>query len=772
MSAPERRPPAAPRPASVDLALALGLWLALAAAMMPLLRVVDPGTWVAGGVGLIGVVLGVGFALRRLRLPAIVVSIVELVVWVAVVTAVFGRGTGFLGVVPTPETFSLVNVLVRTAVDDVTLGAAPLEAGAALSFLIVASIGLLAIALDHVVVTARMPLLAAVGVIAVSIIPSIAVPGDVDIIAFVFLAGSILFLLAVDTRARQRAAAAAASPAPAGATRRSPVAPGAALGIGAVAVIVAMVAAPLLPSPVARAGGSGGTIGGATIDPTLELGDDLRQPGAVEVLRVRTTEARAPYLRVATLSEFDGAVWQPDGGDAVGLDDAASDLAAVTVDEGIEMVDSSTSVDIVNLNSRWAPVSYPATDVSGLDGEWSIQTDNRTVDTPSGSVQGQSYDVSASLPRPTLEQIRARSAGGTDDLALYDLPDEIPSVIAETAQEVTADTRSDYDALVALQSWFRGPLFGYSLDAPVSDGFDGTGVDAIADFLDARRGYCVHFASAFAVMARTLGMPSRIVVGYLPGTSAGTQDDGETVYSVESTQLHAWPEVHFEGVGWIAFEPTNSLGSPTNFASGTTGAPGSVPTTAPSAPVPTATPTPTSSAGLDPLDDQDGTSAGRGGSAASVALWPLAASLALLLVLAAPGVTREVRRRRLLSAAGRGEATAAWVSVQELAIDLGIPAPASESPRVFGARLLDDGADAAAVATLVGAIERVSYADDHRTADGARWADAVESTRASLLGAASPLRRFFARVLPRSLVIRPGSAFASGRTRPPRETTA
>ena len=202
MSGAERRTPAAPRPARVDLALALGLWLALAAAMMPLLRVVDPGAWVVGGVGLIGTVLGVGFALRRLRLPAVVVSIVELLVWMAVVTAVFGRGTGLLGIVPTPETFSLVNVLVRTAVDDVTLGAAPLEAGAALSFLIVASIGLLAVALDHVVVTARMPLLAAVGVIAVSIIPSIAVPGDVDIIAFVFLAGSILFLLAVDTRAR------------------------------------------------------------------------------------------------------------------------------------------------------------------------------------------------------------------------------------------------------------------------------------------------------------------------------------------------------------------------------------------------------------------------------------------------------------------------------------------------------------------------------------------------------------------------------------------
>jgi transglutaminase-like putative cysteine protease len=760
------------RSRGVDLALAIGVLVALFAASLPLLRVVDSGAWVPGAFALTAVVLGAGYVARWFRLPGLVVSLVEIVVWVALVTAVFGRATAFLWVIPTTDTFSLAGVLLSSAFEDVALGAAPLQAGPALSFLLVASIGLLAIALDHVVLTARMPLLAAVGLIAVSLIPSIAVPGDVDIAAFIALAASILFLLGVDTRARQRAATVqAGGDDPLVGTARVPS--GTAIGIGAIAIVIAMVASPLLPAPIAIAGGAGGIGGGSTIDPSLELGDDLRQPGAVEVLQLTTTAARAPYVRVATLSQFDGRVWEPDEGDTVPLNGEGPDLDVVAVDEGIEIEDARATIDIVNLNSRWAPVAYPATEVSGLDGEWSILPDNRTVDADTGTVQAQDYEIVTARPDPTLEQIRARPAGGAVDDRLYDLPDEIPAIIRETAEEVTADTRSDYDALIALQAWFRGSSFSYSLEAPVSDGFDGTGVESLARFINIREGYCVHFAAAFAVMARTLGMPSRIVVGYLPGTSTGSLTDGEVVYSVQSTQLHAWPEVHFEGIGWVPFEPTNSLGTPTNFTSGASTAPGTTPSSAPRPETALPTPTPTSSAPGSLADERDPGAMDGGGYAASVNYWPLAGTILALLLLAAPGTFRAVRRRRLLAAAGRGDATAAWLSIQELAIDLGIPVPASESPRAFGERLVDQrGADPEAMEVLVRAIERVSYSGDAGDEPATGWADAVTATSASLLDTVSSGRRLMARVLPRSLAIRPGSAYAGLRPPPVREKTA
>jgi len=151
---------------------------------------------------------------------------------------------------------------------------------------------------------------------------------------------------------------------------------------------------------------------------------------------------------------------------------------------------------------------------------------------------------------------------------------ELPEVIGETAAGVTADATNDYDRLIALQSWFRSQ-FSYSLETPVDEGFDGTGADAVARFLDVKSGYCIHFAGAFALMAESLDMEVRIVVGYLPGALTETTRGDEAVYSVSSDQLHSWPEVLFPGVGWVPFEPTASLGVPTSFSAAATAGGGS-----------------------------------------------------------------------------------------------------------------------------------------------------------------------------------------------------
>src|SRR5918993_627950 len=94
---------------------------------------------------------------------AVAVSLIEASVWVVFMMLVFLRDTALLWVVPTPETVRALPGLLRVAGEEIALGAAPLEAGVALSLLIVGGTGLLAIIVDHVVLTARMPLLAAIG---------------------------------------------------------------------------------------------------------------------------------------------------------------------------------------------------------------------------------------------------------------------------------------------------------------------------------------------------------------------------------------------------------------------------------------------------------------------------------------------------------------------------------------------------------------------------------------------------------------------------------
>ncbi|WP_240658597.1 transglutaminaseTgpA domain-containing protein, partial [Microbacterium sp. CPCC 204701] len=226
--------------------LVAAILAALLAALLPVARVIESGVWLVGALVLAVLILAAGYSARRFRLPAIAVTLIEAAVWVVFMTIVYFRDTALLWVVPTLDSIRTAPALLATAMEEITLGAAPLEATAALAFVVVGAMGLLTIIVDHVVVTARMPLLAAVGIVAVSLIPAIAVPSDVDVVGFVFLAVTILFLLRAETRSREK-------PLEQEAERAAGV-PATAIGIGAIAVVVAVVATPMLPQPVARAG--------------------------------------------------------------------------------------------------------------------------------------------------------------------------------------------------------------------------------------------------------------------------------------------------------------------------------------------------------------------------------------------------------------------------------------------------------------------------------------------------------------------------------------
>ncbi|WP_156459201.1 transglutaminase TgpA family protein [Microbacterium sp. Leaf151] len=743
--------------------LTIGLFAAIASALLPVFSVIAPGPWVAGAVFVTAAVLGAGLLVRVGRLPAVLASVIEVAVGIVLLTAIFGRSTALLGVIPTPATFASVPDLLAAASEEIRVGVAPVDAQTGLSFLLVGAIAGLAVVLDHVVLTARMPLLAGVGLVAVSLIPTIAIPSDIDIAGFVLLAAALLFLLRIDTRARAATASSRSdSPRVRGVSAT-------ALGVAAVAVIVAVVATPLLPQPDLRfaTGGSGGI--GTTINPNLELGNDLRQPREVEVLSVRTTAPTAPYLRAVTLSRFDGAVWQPDSSDTVPVQAEGAVFDPVAVAEGVTVEDYDTTVTVDQLDSPWLPVPYPASTVTGLTGDWLGMPQNRTVVTRAGSTREQVYEVQADVPRPTLEQIRSSAVGGPGlDPSLVSLPDDVPAVIGDTAREVTAGAQSPYDQLLALQTWFRSSEFRYSLDAPVESGFDGAGVDAVADFLEVRAGYCVHYASAFAVMARSLGIPARIVIGYLPGTASSTAQQGGTEYTVSSSQLHAWPEVSFEGIGWVPFEPTNSLGVPTNFASGSgSGGSGTTDTPEQDAASPDAQPsTAPSQAGRPDLGEQDGPGVSAGQRSSTTWVAPTLVALAFALLVFAPSVVRVLRRRRRLTAAGAGDPVSAWRALQEEAVDLGIPASGAESPRAFAARLTSDhGVDADDVGVLRSAVERVSYAEDAvDPASGPALVAAIDRIRVRLRADASRTRRLVASLFPRSLVVRPGAVEAERET--------
>ncbi len=326
----------------------------------------------------------------------------------------------------------------------------------------------------------------------------------------------------------------------------------------------------------------------------------------------------------------------------------------------------------------------PVQSVKGLSGTWSWDPDDLTLGGINVTTQGQKYTATSLLLAPTADQLKA--AGGfvpTDVERDLFLPPNTPAIIAQTALAATAGSVSEYDKAVALQDYFRDNGFVYSTQTPLKQGYDGDGARVIAKFLEVKSGYCVHFASAMALMARSLGIPARVAEGYLPGTSTGGTANSPGVYTVTSDDLHAWPELYFAGVGWVPFEPTVGRGTIPSYTR---------PEALPSQTAPTTAPGATSAPHrLVPTDPAN--VAGAANATPPSPLQPVlsGAGVALLIVavLLTPAVLRRMRRRARLRRLSEswGGAAIVWDELRDTARDLGWSAPDTETPRVFARRI-------------------------------------------------------------------------------------
>ena len=165
------------------------------------------------------------------------------------------------------------------------------------------------------------------------------------------------------------------------------------------------------------------------------------------------------------------------------------------------------------------------------------------------------YDAVSNLAIPDPRQLRAEPTEYPEWIGPHprDYYLQLPSMdlrVAELAQQVTAAAGNSYDRALMLEEHLR-TQYGYTLEMPF------TGDDPIAGFLfEQRRGHCEYFASAMTVMLRTLGIPSRMVNGFLPGEF----NDISELYVVRASDAHSWVEAYFPTLGWIPFDPTPAAG--------------------------------------------------------------------------------------------------------------------------------------------------------------------------------------------------------------------
>ena len=721
------------RPRS-DAITSLLLAVLLCLPLMPFGRIFSGETWRLQAVLTIAVLIGVGVLMRALRTGGIGALIAQVAVGLGAATLLTAPAQAFLFVIPTFEVFGRWDVLAGDAAQQIRQGVAPMPEDPTLSFLLVSAIALITVLADLIVITFRASVAAILIPLALALAPSAILPhgSDAVAIALIVIVGAALLYRSVRLRGGLR--------------------PGGVLGAGVVSVVIALVAA-IIVAPLLPRGGNGSLngfgLGSANrIDATLDLGEDLRRPNNTRMLTFTTDGGAVPYLRLTTMSQFTGSVWEPDEGERVDLDWLAQ--FPEVRDPAVETTTHQISVEVDGVDSTMLPLPPEPFDLTGIGAGWRADSDNRTVASEGTVINGLSYGASYTTAAPSLEQIRAASAqiGASTGLSAEDAP-----LLHQYATEVTAEAATDYDKLVALQSWFRSSEFSYSLDAPVEDGYDGSSAVAIEAFLTQRSGYCVHFAAAFTLMARDLGMQARIALGFLPGEATGTSVDDRVQYAVSSDQLHTWPEVYFAGIGWVAFEPTASLGVATRFLSA---APTGSDPVEPSAPAPTSTAT----AQPERPDITEPTDTSTAGSGPSVDLGRYLAvlgwiALAVAVVLA-PLVARTVLRARRMTAARGGDAAAAWAELRADAADHGLRPDDSNTPREFVDRIVTvTGAPREELDLLRAAIERVSYGrEDAGGADGEALAGAVADVHRIWQETADPHVRRRARFLPVSLLPR------------------
>ena len=425
------------------------------------------------------------------------------------------------------------------------------------------------------------------------------------------------------------------------------------------------------PLPLLGSGGPGAVLLGADLDMRQDLG---RQSSEV-ALRYHVAPATVGALRLRTVHEFDGESWQPDSfqGDlqSPGPDDLLwPEPVAPALLDGEE---SRVDVEIVSLREDRLPVPvFPRT--LEAPGRWAYDAARDEVRSRVRTTPGERYSFVTTASAITPELLRATRQGSPERASEYlALPTTAHAEdIAARAREVTADAGSTYDQALLLQTYLRSPPFEYQtvVPSPVTG-------DAVWDFLETGQGYCVQFATAMTVMARSLGIPARMGVGFLPGAAMA---GAPRTFEVRGDRAHTWPELHFEGVGWVRFEPTPAVqsGLPPAYADPFANAgTGQIPE--PEFPVgtagPTAPPSPAASPGTG-----GGLVGGIGRAIGDTQGWVIAIGAVVLALLATGGVLAVRRIRR--GGPVRHSPESAWRLLRDRLAALGITWADSATPRL------------------------------------------------------------------------------------------
>ena len=186
------------------------------------------------------------------------------------------------------------------------------------------------------------------------------------------------------------------------------------------------------------------------------------------------------------------------------------------------------------------------------------------LESPNSISAGEGYFVTALISRATQSEL---NAAGTQYPAVitqnYLGTDGVTQRTRDEALRIVnaAGATTPFEMAQALARYLNtDSSFRYATSAPVPASADRDFVDFFLFDPNGRIGYCEYYATTMAVLARTLGIPSRVAVGYAPGALVDSPGGiGDRVYQVREENAHAWAEIYFPGYGWERFEATQTI---------------------------------------------------------------------------------------------------------------------------------------------------------------------------------------------------------------------
>lgn len=726
-----------------------------------LLTVVEDGVWFAWCILTIVLVVATGQLLTWRRVNSTFISMAQIAV--VAYTALWSCSASmfFLYLIPTKTAVVSAVRQVTAAASDVQQYAPPIGGSQGLTVVMILLIGFSAVCMDVLASELKSPVLSGFVLILLHVVPMSVLRAPAPWWTFLFTAVGFFVVLA----AVERDALAKWGPSLSGAYPMN-LTPGM-VGVAVLACVAALVAPLAFGSTTddrfVRAGG-GGTI--SITNPMFDLRNSLKEQSDMEILRYDTTDQTPAPLRLAVVDTYNGNTFQPTTSTLSRDNTVQSGISAVDLfaAENVSEQEVTSAVTITTLSqSAFLPVQDEPKRVE-IDGRW-------LYDDTSLNILGSGVTVEPGLEYTVQSSKKSFDPDQLDSAA--ELPPEIvtrwttltPALSADLQREtniVTGDGKTPYAMAVALQQHFRQDGgFTYSLDVP-----DFTDGRSVISFLNQKRGFCVHYASAMALMARSAGIPSRVVTGYLPGekTEGATSQDGRSTYVVRGKDAHAWPELYFQGAGWVRFEPTpsNHVGTLPGWTVQGEQAPLPEPTVDTPTQEPSSQPSNQTSAApggesaRDPRFSEGNNGDPKTENADTEAqptpwwVWLLVGAIAaLVLAVAAVMWLRARRAKQLAAAATSGEAM--WKAMLDDLADLGMVFPPASTEKDIARSLTHshDGDVGSSVAVLEREVEKARYQPAGRS-EGAspEIAQAHKVVVSSVAQAQTMPRRVLASLLP------------------------